>query len=271
MVRFPNQQQERFFQWFARMGVHRFDLQLRIPTPAPEPGLNSWRWLKPSLDVSISGYFIKYACWVRFMNSRGGDIYIRPHGESEHGVVFLDDLPLNKALQISKKYSACVVCTSENNTQVWLATDRQLSKEERKVIQSWMRSVGCTDPGSVSGDHLGRLCGVRSQKRNCWVNLIATTFKDRYCPNIQQLLSSPKGEACVSSTSFRKLGESEKRNSPSEREFGWAMGALKHGVSLNNVINHLSALAKGRGKRQSDLYAKRTAVAAYRILHPNSG
>ena len=271
MTRFPTQQQERFFQWFARVGVHRFDLQLRVPACDSESGQNSWRWLRPCLDVSIGAYFLKYACWIRFMNSKGGDVYIRPHGEAEHGVVFLDDLSIDKALQVSEKYSACVVCTSENNTQVWLATDRKLSKEERKTVQSWMRSKGYTDPGSVSGDHLGRLCGVRSQKHGCWVNLLATTYKDRYSPMIRAPLSSPKGEACVSSTLFRGSGIPEKRDSPSEREFGWTMGALKHGVSLNNVINHLTTLAKSRGKRQSELYAKRTAIAAYRILHPGSG
>jgi len=228
------------------------------------------------------------------MNSRGGDVYIRPHGESEHGVVFLDDLPFDKALQVSEKYACCVVSTSENNTQVWLATDRKLSKGERKRVQSWMTSVGYTDPGSVSGDHLGRLCGLRSQKRNCWVNLVVTTFGERYSPKIEPHLSSPLGEACVSpsplqsikmpqnsQSGFNKWSENfesilqsikmpQNSQSPSEREFGWAVGALKHGVSFNNVINRLSAVAKERGKRQPDDYAKRTAMGAYRVLHPGS-
>ena len=266
----PAQQQEQFFQWFAKMKVHRFDLQLREPAPSSRGGPESWRWLRPSLNISIGAYFLKYASWVRFMNSRGGDVYIRPHGESEHGVVFLDDLALDKALQVSKKYASCVVCTSENNTQVWLATARKLSKVERKGVQSWMRSVGYTDPGSVSGDHLGRLCGLRSQKRNGWVNLIATTFEERYSPKVEPHLSSPLGEASVSRSPLQDFKELEKPSSPSEREFGWAVGALEHGISLNHVINQLTTRAKDRGKRQPDVYARRTAMGAYRVLHPGS-
>ena len=272
----PNQQQEQFFQWFARMGVCRFDIQLRVPAPALDtaPSREGWRWLKPSLNVGIGAYFLKYASWVRFMNNKGGDIYIRPHGDIPQGIVFLDDLPIDKAIQVSKKYASCVVCTSENNTQVWLATDRKLSKDERKSVQSWMRSVGYTDPGSVSGDHLGRLCGVRSQKRNCWVNLLTTTFGQRYSPNIEQPLSSPLGEACVSpspSPRFSGATRSERSTSDSEREFGWAMAALKHGVPMIDVINQLSVRARERGKRRPDDYAKRTVMGAYRVLHSTSG
>ena len=193
MTRSPHQQQEQFFQWFAIMGIHRFDIQLRMPDPDSKSSQAGWRWLKPNLDVSIGSFFLKFAKWTRFMNSKGGDVYVRPHGEISHGVIFLDDLPVDKAIQVSKKYASCIVCTSENNTQVWLATDRKLSKAERKFVQSWMRSVGYTDPGSISGDHLGRLCGVRSQKRNCWVNLIETTFGQRYSPSIESPLSSPLG------------------------------------------------------------------------------
>jgi len=270
MTRSPIQQQERFFHWFAKMGIYRFDLQLRVPSPDPESTTDSWQWLRPSLDISVGEVFLKYSKWIRFMNSKGADVYIRPHGEADHRTVFLDDLSLEKALQVSEKYAACVVCTSENNTQVWLATDKKLSKVERKSVQSWMRNVGYTDPGSVSGDHLGRLCGVRSQKRKCWVNLTTTTFGERYSPKIEQPLSSPMGEACVSPFPFREGVVSGKRQSPSEHEFGWALGALKHGIPMINVINRLTALAKNRGKRQPELYANRTVMGAYRVLHPGS-
>lgn len=266
----PTEQQEQFFHWFAQMGIHRFDLQLRQKLVHPQMDRGAWRWLRPSLDISAGAYFLKYASWTRHMNSQESDVYIRPHGEVKHGVIFLDDLPLDQALKVSKKYASCVVCTSENNTQVWLATDRPLSKIERKAAQSWMRSIGYTDPGSVSGDHLGRLCGFRSQKRGCWVNLTTTTLGDRYSPNIESPLSSPMGEACVSSSPLPKMQDAEKQKSPSEREFGWAFGALKYGVPLDNVIKHLTSLARGRGKRQPDHYAKRTALGAYRLLHPGS-
>ena len=76
MTRSPNQQQEQFFQWFSIMGVHSFDIQLRMPDPDSEFSRDGWRWLKPSLDVSIGSFFMKYANWTRFMNSKGGDVYV---------------------------------------------------------------------------------------------------------------------------------------------------------------------------------------------------
>jgi hypothetical protein len=268
MSHHPRQQQEEFFQWFTKMGVHSFDIQVREPISNADDSLREWRWLKPTLGISVGDYFLKYSSWAKFMNSKGGDIYIRPHGESKHRVIFLDDLSLDKAIQVSEKYAACVVCTSKDNTQVWLATEKELSKLERKAVQSWMRSVGYTDPGSVSGDHLGRLCGVRSQKRNCWVNLTTTTYGQRYAPDVESPLSSPLGEACASHSSSKGTQGLGQPPSPSEDEFGWVMGALKHGVPIINVINQLTDRAKKRGKRLPDHYAERTVMHAYRVLNP---
>jgi hypothetical protein len=270
------QQQELFFRWFADIGIHHFDVQLREPIPATESTPASWRWLKPSLGISTGAFFLKYSSWVKFMNAKGGDIYIRPHGDSQHAVIFLDDLPMAKALQVSRKYAACVVCTSNDNTQVWLATDKVLSKAERKEVQVWMKGVGYTDPGSVSGDHLGRLCGVRSQKRQCWVNLVTTTLGSKYSPppptSLEETVSPPLlGGARVSSSPPQtddrsREAKAEKTQSQSERDFGWAMGAMKHGVSFSDVIDALTASAKKRGKVNPAGYAQRTATAIHQIL-----
>jgi len=268
MSHHPQQQQEAFFQWFAKMGIHSFDIQVREPMTKSSVSPTAWRWLRPTLGISAGDYFLKYSKWTKFMNSKGGDIYIRPHGESKHGVIFLDDLSLDKAIQVSKKYAACVVCTSKKNTQVWLATEKELSKVERKAAQSWMRSVGYTDPGSVSGDHLGRLCGVRSQKRDCWVNLTTTTYGKRYAPKLESPFPSPLGKARASHSSSEETRGLSQPPSPSENEFGWVMGALKHGVPIINVINQLTDRAKRRGKRLPDHYAKRTVMHAHRILFP---
>jgi hypothetical protein len=269
------QQQELFFRWFADMGVHHFDVQLREPIPATESSPASWRWLKPSLGISTGEFFLKYSNWVKFMNAKGGDIYIRPHGDSEHAIIFLDDLPIEKALQVSRKYAACVVCTSKDNTQVWLATDKVLSKPERKNVQIWMKGVGYTDPGSVSGDHLGRLCGVRSQKRQCWVNLVTTTLGDKYSPSVTPLtetispplLGGARVSPSPSQTDDRPKGaQAQKVQSQSERDFGWAMVAMKNGLSYSDVIDALTASAKKRKKVNPVGYAQKTAAAIHNML-----
>lgn len=273
------QQQELFFRWFAEMGIHHFDVQLREPIPSTDHAPASWRWLKPSLGISTGAFFLKYFSWVKFMNAKGGDIYIRPHGDSEHAVIFLDDLPMAKALQVSRKYAACVVCTSNDNTQVWLATDKILSKSERKDAQVWMKGVGYTDPGSISGDHLGRLCGVRSQKRQCWVNLVATTLGDKYSPSavpLMETVSPPLlGGARVSSSSPPQTDDRpkgalpQKPQSQSERDFGWAMGAMRNGMLYSDVIDALTASAKKRKKVNPVGYAQRTADAIHNMIQTN--
>jgi hypothetical protein len=272
----PAQQQELFFRWFAKIGIHHFDVQLREPVPETKTAPASWRWLKPSLGISTGAFFLKYSSWVKFMNAKGGDIYIRPHGDSEHAVIFLDDLPMDKALQVSQKYAACVVCTSKDNTQVWLATDKVLSKAERKDAQVWMKGVGYTDPGSISGDHLGRLCGFRSQKRQCWVNLVTTTLGKKYPPTFVTLVDtvSPPllgGErvsfSSPSQTDDRPKGtQAQKPQSQSERDFGWAMGAMKNGMLYSDVIDALAASAKKRKKANPVGYAERTAAAIHHML-----
>ena len=275
----PEQQQELFFRWFVKMGVHRFDIQMQEPDPSAESTTKSWRWLKPSLNISTGTFFLKFSKWVKFINAKGGDIYIRPHGEASHALIFLDDLSIEKALQISRKYASCVVCTSKDNTQVWLATDEKLSKIERKNTQSWMKGIGYTDPGSTSGDHLGRLCGVRSQKRDCWVNLLVTTSGTKYTPPLigdQPPISPPlRGEACASESlaaeaSTAKSTKNQKPQSQSERDFVWAMGAMRRGMLFSDVMDHLVASAKRRGKRNADLYAQRTVSAVHQLIHGHS-
>jgi len=252
-----DQQQVLFFRWFARMGIYNFDIQLREPLKTHLGKVESWRWLTPSKNINTGSYFLKFSKWVKHMNAHGCDAYIRPHGETEQGVIFLDDLDIDKAVQVSKKYAACVVCTSKNNTQVWLATSRKLFLKERKAVQTIMKDLGYTDPGSVSGDHLGRLCGLKSQKRNCWVNLLTTTTGRKYSPPVPLPLSAPRGAACVS-----KL--SQEAQSQSERDFGWAVGAFGAGRLLLEVERYLYLTAKQRGKRNPEMYARRTAINAYK-------
>lgn len=255
MIAKPEHQQSQFLKWFADIGVYSFDVQLRVPNSN-----HQWTWLPAHKNVSIGYYFLKLARWGRYMNSKGGDLFLRPHGEVAHSVLFLDDLPVDKAMRVADKYSACVICTSENNTQVWLATDRKLCKDQRKEAQSFLRDVGYTDPGSISGDHLGRFCGVKSQKRNCWVNLLTASHCGRYSPILPPNFSCPVGQACVSSS--QAVGPSQ-----SEQDFGWVIGMLKSGVSAREATERLEAKALHRNKRNPTDYAKRTIMKALQVLN----
>ena len=217
MVEKPSVQQDTFFRWFAQIGIHHFDIQLRVPETSDHGEEQNWKWLRPSKRMSTGEFFLKFSGWVKYMNSIGSDIFIRPHGEDSQSVMFLDDLPVNKAYKVANKYSACVVRTSPNYTQVWLATDRKLSKAERKSAQTHLKGLDYSDPGSTSGDHLGRICGVRSQKRGCWVNLLHASSGTKYSPPKEPLISPPLGEARAS------RGFTDGNPSQCERDFGWIL------------------------------------------------
>jgi len=257
----PAQQQAEFFQWFSKMGVHHFDIQIR--TPIWQAGEKTWRWLNPIYNISVGYYFLKLSPWLKYMNVGGADIYMRPSRDGHHPVVFLDDLSVERATIVSRKYSSCVVLTSENNTQVWVGIDRKLSKAERKTAQSQLRDLGYTDPGSISGDHLGRLCGVKSYKRDCWVNLLTTSLEKKYSPKLTHLSPARKGQACVSLLSMRP---SQNGSSQSERDFGWATGLLKSGKTKESVVRDLLDTAILRGKGNPLLYADRTVNKASLLL-----
>jgi hypothetical protein len=64
-------------------------------------------------------------------NAHGSDIYFRPHGNTNHAVVFLDDVSVDNALKVAKKYTACVVETSPRNTQIWLGINKPCNKLAR--------------------------------------------------------------------------------------------------------------------------------------------
>lgn len=258
----PLLQHKRFFQWFKSIGVKSFDIHVREPL-SEKIGYydKNWRWITHNEDVSYFSFFIKLQKWIRYHNFYGADIFFRPHRSSINPVIFLDDVSKDNALKIARKYSSCVVETSHNNTQVWLATNASLDREARKSAQSYIRDVGYTDPGSISGDHLGRLCGVLSQKHKCWVNLLATTTNGLYTPIFPKLLSRPLGGSCVIPKGSRGSDAS-----PSGKEFSWVLRMLRSGINHTLVTSRLLYVAISRSKRSPDSYSKRTVKKAMSFL-----
>lgn len=123
---------------------------------------------------------LKAVPWLKRENAKGADIYIRPAGEENQGLVLVDDL--NKG-QIERMKAAgyapvAVVETSFLNHQAWVRLlDRPLSPE---VATMASRSLACEfggDPNSADWRHFGRLAGFTNRKpehttesgRNPWV------------------------------------------------------------------------------------------------------
>lgn len=229
-------------------------------------------------------------CWHE--NMRGADVFIRPARWLPAGepaawpIVFLDDVSGEQAAAITARGRALVVQTSPGRHHIWLATDKALTEAERTAVQRLLVQRYGGDPGSVSGDHFGRLAGYKNVKRGgCWINIVATAASRPPLP-VAPLLDAPApprpgghpipsppagGRARVL---YDALGGSE-----SEREFGYIIGRLRWLKSADpsrlpteaeRLTAQLAQRAMARGKRKSKheayMYATRTVSQALRRI-----
>jgi hypothetical protein len=246
-------------KWFFEQGVSSVDIHLRCPNfKNADYYSDDWMWLTRHQNLSFdqANRLLK---WCRFKNYHGSDVFVRPHRHEKQPVIFLDDLSIGKAMRVSRKYRSMIVQTSHDNTQVWVSLSKKLSESERKYVQLYLSSLGFSDRGSISGEHLGRLCGLKSQKRGCWVTLITESSSKRYCPSIEGVSPFPQGGACAKTRPIN--------SSMSEKDFSWALSKLRKGGTTQQIINSLEASAKARGKPAPMKYATRTVRRAMEILN----
>jgi len=272
-----------FLSWFCQHGVIFFDIHIRKPKGVNEDyNTGNWVWITHNENVSAEYIQTKLLPWIKYENANGSDIYFRPHKDAAQPVIFLDDVPVGSALKVAKKYTACVVETSTNNTQVWLATDKRLNKDRRKIAQRFLKDKGYTDPGSISGDHLGRLCGVKSLKHKTWVNLLKASIVKPYCPVIN--FSSPIAD-CSENFYGKNIGAPTKfidingglcaskltgcDKSASGQEWGWVLGMLRNNMDPNSVEELLTNAASGRDKKNAANYACHTVKKAIIAVREN--
>lgn len=103
--------------------------------------------------------------WLKRMNAKGNDIYIRPTGD--HALVLLDDV---KRLTIEQMKNdgwtpAATVETSPDNFQAWIKlADTPVSAEVRDVAAKGLAKRYEADPNSADAHHFGRLAGFTNQK-----------------------------------------------------------------------------------------------------------
>ncbi len=249
--------------WFDDTGVTQFDLAVQRRDGA---GLGQ-AFLAPrftrSQGLGIAGVAHRLP-WLRAENVQGHDIYFRPFRYLPWPVIFLDDLPPGLATRIAKKYRAAVIETSPGRCHLWLALTSPLEETQRSWVQKDLvaKLQGSADPGSVSGDHWGRLPGFRNRKpqRDCWVNLHALTRGHPYKPNPNE----PR---------IPRHGPDKRRAHPadgvdsSRLEWGWVRGCLENGLPSQWVLQKLIEKARSRrGDRDAIRYARYTVAKACRIM-----
>ena len=249
--------------WFLDAGVTHFDLAVRRRSPDRAPG----QFLAPRFtgahELSVARVTSRLA-WLRAENANTGDIYFRPFRHGTWPVVFLDDLPTSMAIRVAGKYRVAVVETSPNSCHLWLATALPLDEAGRGIVQRDLvaRLRGAADPGSVSGDHWGRLPGFRNHKpgRDCWVNLRTRTDAQPYLPTLPAPAQSMP-------TPHRNQARKETEPDMSRLEWGWVRGCLERGLPVPWVLETLIKRARHRrGETDATRYAHYTVGKACRLL-----
>src|SRR5262249_50020582 len=136
-----------------------FELGLYRPdsdTPSGGPPMLPRTWDVPALMRSVP--------WLRFQNSHGRNVYIRPRGE--HNLTLVDDLK-PAAIDIMKQAGfrpALVVETSPENYQAWVKHSEVLTKETGTAAARALARQFGGDLGAADWRHFGRLAGFTNRK-----------------------------------------------------------------------------------------------------------
>lgn len=136
------------------LGVPRFEVGIR---EAKTGQMMNREWSRAEVEQS--------AAWLKRMNAKGNDVYIRPAGE--HGLVLVDDLTADKLSRMAKDGfpSAATIETSPGNYQAWVKlSDRPLSAEARRIAAQGLAKHYGGDMNSADSKHYGRLAGFTNQK-----------------------------------------------------------------------------------------------------------
>lgn len=273
------QQQKRFLDFFQKRGVTHVNFMTLLPRAGEKPLVKSEARARDRAEAE------KSFGWAWHENQRGAEVYVRPARWLPDGaaaswpLVFLDDVTPAQAAEIAAQFSAMVIETSPGLCHVWLAVSRPLNEAERRAIQQQLIAAHGGDPGSVSGEHFGRLPGFKNHKRGGVFVNTRTISAGRLYPvggldSFAAAGAARQAAACASQPAVGSVGMYESLggwSSESEREFGHAIGRLRW-LSQNapgrmqeeaaRLKTELADQARGRGKRDPDGYANRTVTAA---------
>jgi hypothetical protein len=106
------------------------------------------------------------APWLKRMNARHNDIYIRPAASEPHGLVLVDDLSSDDvdAMKQEGHEPAAVLETSPENYQAWVKTGDDTPAAQRGLVARKLARDYDADKGSADAHHYGRLAGFTNRK-----------------------------------------------------------------------------------------------------------
>jgi hypothetical protein len=110
---------------------------------------------------------LKAIPWLKRENAKGADIYVRPAGEQNPGLILMDDLTRGAVEQLKRDQlaPAAVIETSPDNFQAWIRLSGQsLAPAVATTAAKHLAQEYGSDPGSADWRHFGRLAGFTNRK-----------------------------------------------------------------------------------------------------------
>lgn len=137
------------------MGVERFEVGIR-----DQAGRMLIRtWSKSETLESMA--------WLKRENAKGADVYVRPAGEANAGLVLVDDLNRGQLarLKAAGLTPASVTETSPDNFQAWVRVhEKRLEPKLATEVATMLAKEYGGDPNSADWRHFGRLAGLTNTK-----------------------------------------------------------------------------------------------------------
>jgi hypothetical protein len=269
------------------MAVDVFEIGLYKPAvdgKASEPEMLPRTWDRATLLKSVA--------WLKYQNSQGRNIYIRPKGE--HALSLVDDLSA-AALQRMKSegfHPAIIVETSPGNFQAWLNHGRVLPRAESTAVARALAERFGGDRGAADWRHFGRLVGLTNRKPKYnsnglypFVRLVEAygqpypqrqSFVERVTADLQvarksNAASTHHGQHCearpLRPIEFFRVNPAYAGDN-TRVDLAYAVYALAHGlpeIEVRTALRSRDLRHKGTEKRQAE-YIDRTVKKAYAAL-----
>lgn len=277
-------------QQIAAMGCEVYEIGLFKPhTPGSDPRVPEMlprTWDRATLLKSVP--------WLRYQNSQGRNIYIRPKGE--HHLSMVDDLTADAVSRMKAEgYSpTLVVETSPGNFQAWLNHGQVLPQRLSTLAARALAEKFGGDKGAADWRHFGRLGGFTNRKAKYMVldgsfPFVRVHPADSLQPyraaadllsNVREILNSNSPHVQRTTAPMPSQGLltiDDFRSNPTyggdgnRIDLAYSVYALAHGVSemaVADEINSRDLSKKGPPTRQRDYTNRTIAKAMIHICRP---
>ncbi len=279
-------------QQINAMGCEVYEIGLFKPH-VPGSGSREPEMLPRTWD---SATLLKSVPWLRYQNSQGRNIYVRPSGE--HRLSMVDDLSADavKRMRAEGFGPTLVVETSPGNYQAWLNHGQVLPQRVSTIAARTLAAKFGGDKGAADWRHFGRLAGFTNRKAKYqsqdgaypFVRIIDArpahlySAAESFVADVREAVSSlenPTRAATSAHRDGRLLSIDDFRSNPSydgdgnRIDLAYSVYALAHGVSeavIAEAINSRDLSKKGAPNRQS-AYTSRTIAKAAQRVHGLNG